>query len=98
MGIPTAPMVTIAFHDLAENTAQSKGMPTLRIVYTPHPVWGKSPAEMYAYLEGDDPVTHKPLMPEVINALTKPLTAADERTGSMSGFVSALITSGISGL
>src|SRR5579875_2138445 len=82
MGIPTAPMVTIAFHDLAESNAASRGMPGLRIVFTPHPVWGKTPEEMYAYLTGDDPVTHKPLMPEVISALTKPLTAEESKSGS----------------
>jgi hypothetical protein len=83
MGIPTAPMVTIAFHDLAESNAASRGVPDLRICYTPHPVWGKTDAQMYAYLEGDDPVTHKPLMPEVISALTRPLSAKDKQTGEM---------------
>ena len=76
-------MVTIAFHDLAESNAASRGVPDLRICYTPHPVWGKTDAQMYAYLEGNDPVTHKPLMPEVISALTKPLTADEAKTGSM---------------
>jgi hypothetical protein len=94
MGIPTAPMVTIAFHNLAENTAQNDGMPSLRICFTPHPVWGKSPAEMYAYLEGDDPVTHKPLMPEVIDALTKPLSEKDKRTGSFTPSVGPATFSG----
>ena len=76
-------MVTIAFHDLAERNAASRGVPNLRIVYTPHPVWGKSDSQMYAYLEGDDPVTHQPLMPEVISALTKPLTADEAKTGEI---------------
>ena len=44
-----------------------------RICFTPHPVWGKTDAEMYAYLEGNDPVSGKPLMKEVIDALTQPL-------------------------
>jgi hypothetical protein len=76
-------MVTIAFHDLAVSNAASRGMPDLRICFTPHPVWGKTDAEMYAYLEGDDPVSHKPLMPEVISALTKPLTEKDKQSGSI---------------
>ncbi len=87
-------MVTIAFHDLAESTASNKGMPTLRVCYTPHPVWGKTPAQMYAYLEGDDPVSHKPLMPEVINALTKPLSEADRKTGSFTPSVGPATFSG----
>ncbi len=83
MGIPTAPMVTIAFKDLAKTNAASRGMPYERICFTPHPVWGKTDAEMYAYLEGDDPVTGKPLMKEVIAALTAPLTAEESRGGTI---------------
>jgi hypothetical protein len=83
MGIPTAPMVTIAFKDLAKATAAKRGMPDERICFTPHPVWGKTDEEMYAYLEGNDPVTGKPLMKEVIGALTDPLTADEQKTGTM---------------
>lgn len=74
-------MVTIAFKDLAKSTAASRGMPLERICFTPHPVWGKNDAEMYAYLEGNDPVSGKPLMKEVIAALTQPLTAEEQKTG-----------------
>jgi hypothetical protein len=83
MGIPTAPIVTIAFKDLAYSNAAQRGMPHERICFTPHPVWGKSDAQMYAYLEGDDPVTHKPLMPEIISALTKPLSPDEEKSGTV---------------
>jgi hypothetical protein len=76
-------MVTIAFKDLALTNAAKRGMPHERICFTPHPVWGKTDAEMYAYLEGNDPVTGKPLMKEVIRALTKPLTAEDKKSGSV---------------
>jgi len=83
MGIPTAPMVTIAFRDLARTNAANRGMPHERICFTPHPVWGKTDGEMYAYLEGNDPVTGKPLMGEVIAALTAPLTAEESRPGTI---------------
>lgn len=83
MGIPTAPMVTIAFKDLAKTNAASRGMPDERICFTPHPVWGKTDAEMYAYLEGNDPVTGKPLMKEVVDALTQPLTEDEKKTGTI---------------
>jgi len=89
MGIPSAPMVTIAFKDLAKTNAAKRGMPDERICFTPHPVWGKSPEEMYAYLEGNDPVTGKPLMKEVIGALTNPLTADDEKTGTVTPSIGA---------
>ena len=58
-------------------------MPHERIVFTPHPIWGKTDAEMYAYLEGNDPVTGKPLMKEVISALTSPLTAEESKPGTV---------------
>ncbi len=83
MGIPTAPMVTIAFKDLAKTNAANRGMPDERICFTPHPVWGKTDAQMYAYLEGNDPVTGKPLMKEVVDALTQPLTADEKKTGTV---------------
>ncbi len=89
MGVPTAPMVTIAFKDLAKTNAAKRGMPHERICFTPHPVWGKTDAQMYAYLEGDDPVTHKPLMREVIEALTQPLTADEKNTGTITPPVGA---------
>jgi hypothetical protein len=84
MGFPTAPMVTIAFKDLAKSNAAGRGMPLERICFTPHPVWGKTDAEMYAYLEGNDPVSGKPLMKEVIGALTDPLTEEEKKTGAVS--------------
>jgi hypothetical protein len=83
MGFPTAPMVTIAFKNLALSNAAQRGMPHERICFTPHPVWGKTDAEMYAYLEGNDPVSGKPLMKEVTDALTQPLTADESKTGTV---------------
>jgi hypothetical protein len=77
-------MVTIAFKDLAKSNSAQRGMPHERICFTPHPVWGKTDAEMYAYLEGNDPVSGKPLMKEVIGALTDPLTAEETKTGEVS--------------
>ena len=83
MGLPSAPIVTIAFKDLAKSNAAKRGMPLERICFTPHPVWGKTEAEMMGYLEGNDPVSGKPFMKEVISALTTPLSADEQRTGSI---------------
>jgi hypothetical protein len=44
----------------------------------------KTDEQMYAVLEGNDPITNKPLMPEVIAALTQPLTADEKKTGTIS--------------
>ncbi len=83
LGIPTAPIVTIAFEELAKTNAASRGMPDERICFTPHPMTNKTDAEMYQVLLGKDPVTGKPFMPEVIDALTKPLTADEKKTGEV---------------
>jgi len=59
--------------------AFAKGMPRQRFVFVPQPVMGKSPAELRAYADGIDPVTGRPVMTEVIDALTKPLTDEDTK-------------------
>jgi len=82
MGVPTCPIVTVAFEQECITNAAKRGMPRLRLVFTPHPVWGKSPDQLWVYVNGPDPATHKPLMQEVNDALTDPLTAADKKTGT----------------
>jgi len=74
-------MVTIAFKDLALTNCAKRGMPLQRISFTPHPVWGKTDDQMYAYLDGNDPVSGKPLMKEVVDSLTRPLMADEMKTG-----------------
>jgi len=80
-GIPTASVHTDAFVDAVTQTAFSRGMPFQRLVWVPQPVMGKSPAELRAYVDGLDPVTNRPVMAEVVDALTKPLT--EEETGTL---------------
>ncbi|MGD0958111.1 MAG: hypothetical protein ABR953_14965, partial [Candidatus Acidiferrales bacterium] len=74
---------TIAFKDLALTNCAKRGMPLQRISFTPHPVWGKTDEQMYAYLDGNDPVSGKPLMKEVVDSLTRPLTADELKTGTV---------------
>jgi len=83
MGIPTAPIVTIAFRELAQKNAADRGMPYERICYTPHPLTTRSDEQMWEVLQGKDPVTGKPLMIEVVGALTNPLTVEESKTGTM---------------
>jgi len=81
MGVPTTPMVTQAFKELAILNVAKRGMPDLRITFTPHPVASKTPEELHAYIEGNDPVSGKPMMKEIVDALTKPLSADEKKTG-----------------
>ena len=43
----------------------------------PQPVVGRTPSELRAYIEGTDQISGRPLMQEVIEALTRPLDDAD---------------------
>ncbi|HXQ26608.1 MAG TPA: UGSC family (seleno)protein [Candidatus Acidoferrales bacterium] len=58
-----------------------RGMPHLRITFTPHPVATKTPEQLRAYVEGNDPVSGKPMMKEIVDALTVPLSAEEQKTG-----------------
>jgi hypothetical protein len=81
MGIPTTPMVTQAFRELAILNVAKRGMPRLRITCTPDPVASKTPEQLRAYIEGDDPVSAKPMMKEIVDALTEPLNQEEKKTG-----------------
>ncbi len=51
----------------------------LRWSFPPYPVGWVSRETLHNYVEGDDPITGVPLMEEVINALTQPLTEAEKQ-------------------
>lgn len=56
-------------------------MPLKRIVFTPHPVWGKTPTELATMVRGPDPVSEKPMIKEVMEDLTRPLSEEERKTG-----------------
>ena len=84
MGIPSVPIITKAFKNLVVLNAAKRGMPHQRITFTPHPVWGKTPDELRAYVNGPDPVSGKPMMKEIVANLTTPLTDEEKKTGMVS--------------
>src|ERR1017187_6056075 len=84
MGIPSVPMVTKAFKELAILNAAKRGMPHERICFTPHPVGGKTADGLRVYVDGPDPVSGKPLMKEVVDGLTVPLSDDEKKTGMVS--------------
>lgn len=51
----------------------SHGM-NLRFVFPPYPVGWVAQSVLHGYVQGNDPITDKPLMQEIIDALTQPLT------------------------
>jgi hypothetical protein len=72
-GVPTASIQTSIFEEAIRQVSWAEGMPHQRHVFVPQPVMGKTAAEMRAYIDGADPVTGRPVMEEVLEALTLPL-------------------------
>jgi len=66
-------MTTARFADYIKEDLHTHGMP-LRFSFPPYPVMGMPASVHRQYIEGNDPITDKPLMQEVINALTQPIT------------------------
>src|SRR5579859_978610 len=76
-GVPTVSLHTKPFERAVRAVTQVNGMPRARRAFVPMPVMGKSPAELRAYVDGDDPVSGRPVMREVIEGLTRPFDAED---------------------
>src|SRR6185369_13932864 len=70
-GVPTVAVHTSVFKWVVRSVAGANGMPHMRQVFVPQPVIGKTPAELRAYVEGNDPVTDRPVMQEIIEGLTQ---------------------------
>jgi hypothetical protein len=76
-GVPSVAVHTHVFARLAKATALANGMPRTRQAYVPQPVVDRSPAELRAYIEGNDPTSGRPFVREVLEGLTAPLEDAD---------------------
>src|SRR6266498_1854766 len=79
-GVPTVAVHTDKFDRVVRSVATTNGMPGLRQVFVPQPVMGKSARELRAYIDGNDPLTGRPVMQEIIEGLTQPLDQ-EARTG-----------------
>jgi hypothetical protein len=76
-GVPTVALHTDKFDQVVRSVAAVNGMPGLRQVFVPQPIMGKTPAQLYAYVDGADPIAGRPVMQEVIEGLTRPFDEAD---------------------
>ena len=66
------------FKEQAEQVALTQGMPGIRTQFIRGPVWGKTREQIRKQIiEGNNPISGRPLMQEVISKLTSPLTAAE---------------------
>jgi hypothetical protein len=76
-GVPTVAVHTQSFEQVVRSVVRVNGMPHMRQVFVPQPVMGKSPQELRAYVDGNDPITGRPVMQEVLEGLTRPLDEED---------------------
>ncbi len=81
---PAVPLILTEFEKQEKEVSLNLGMPGLRIQYFRGPVWGKTNEQLKKQIvEGNNPLTGKPVMQELVGTLTKPLTAEEQRTGEI---------------
>ena len=76
-GVPTVAVHTHVFARLARATALANGMPRMRQIFVPQPVVDRTSDQLRGYIEGNDPISGRPFVQEVIEGLTKPLDEKD---------------------
>ena len=81
LGVPTVPIITNTFEFAVQNAVSAKGMSNLRFTFLPHPVAYRPAEECREKILGNDPVTGKPVLSEIVEALTKPLNEEEKKTG-----------------
>jgi hypothetical protein len=75
-GVPAVAIHTDKFDRVVKSVRKMGGLPDAPTVFVPQPVMGKSAAELRAYVNGSDPITGRPVMLEIVEALTTQLSAA----------------------
>jgi hypothetical protein len=75
-GVPTVALHTDKFDRVVASVTSMAGLPEAPRAFVPQPVMGKSTAELKAYVYGNDPLTGRPVMQEVIAGLTTALNAS----------------------
>jgi hypothetical protein len=75
-GVPTVALHTDKFDRVVQSVTRMAGLPQAARAFVPQPVMGKTADQLRAYVDGKDPVTGRPVMQEIIEALTVALDAA----------------------
>jgi hypothetical protein len=78
-GVPAVGVHADAFARLVESVSRANGQPRARRAFVPTPVTTKSPGELRAYIEGEDPIHARPFVEQVFEQLTRPLADDDLR-------------------
>jgi hypothetical protein len=72
------PLASARFAEYAAQDAQNHGM-KLRFSFPPYPLVGRPREVLRKYVEGNDPISGKPLMPQILDGLTRPLTEEEKK-------------------
>lgn len=80
-GVPAVALHTDKFIKVAQSVTRMAGLRQAALVFVPQPVMGKSEADLRAYVEGNDPHSGRPVMQEIVEALTQALPASSETEG-----------------
>jgi hypothetical protein len=82
LGVPAAACTAINVSEYVRgwDRLYNSGMP-LRYTTFPLPIAGVSRQVHEAYVDGNDPVTGKPIMHQIVDDLTRPLTPDEQSTG-----------------
>ncbi len=84
MGIPSVPVVISDFYEQETDKALQCGLPGIRIQWIQGPVWAKTRAQLKRdVINGKNPITGRPVMQEIVEKFTKPLTAEETRSGEI---------------
>jgi hypothetical protein len=84
MGIPAVAIVLAEFYEQEKEKALQEGMPGIRTQWIQGPVWAKTREELRRdVIEGNNPISGRPIMQEIVEKFTQPLTAEERRTGEI---------------
>jgi hypothetical protein len=84
MNIPSIPVVLSEFYKQESEKARNDGLPGLRTQWIRGPVWAKTREQLRRdVINGNNPITGKPVMQEIVEKFTKPLTAEETKTGEI---------------
>ena len=74
-GVPTVALHTDKFDRVVASVTKMAGLPQAARAFVPMPVMGKTTEELRDYVYGKDPITGRPVMQEIVTALTTSLDA-----------------------
>ncbi|MEJ2246025.1 MAG: hypothetical protein P8Y80_08135 [Acidobacteriota bacterium] len=84
MRIPSIALVLSEFYEQETEKALHEGMPNVRTQWVLGPTWAKTREQIRKdVINGVNPISGRPVMQEIVEKLTKPLSEEDTKTGTI---------------